>query len=208
MKTFKKLICSIAVATIVSSSLFFGAGAKAAAANYSLYTIVSGDSLWLISQKYGTTVSELMNANNLKSYMIYPNQVLKIPSNASNQKSNEDVYWLSRIIEAEASGESYTGKVAVGNVIMNRKASNEFPNTIKGVIFESYNGIPQFSPVAEGTIYNTPSASSINAALDAINGSRVVGASTYFFNPDKSSGSWIVNNKTYVTRIGNHVFYR
>jgi N-acetylmuramoyl-L-alanine amidase len=39
-------------------------------------------------------------------------------------------------------------------------------------------------------------------------GTSVVGSATYFFNPDKSEGTWIVQNKTFVKRIGNHVFYR
>lgn len=120
----------------------------------------------------------------------------------------EDVYWLSRIIHAEAVGEPYQGQVAVGNVVLSRVASKDFPNSVYGVIFEYYKNIPQFSPVAEGTIYNTPSASSVKAANEALNGARPVGNATYFFNPDKAAATWIVNNKTYVTRIGNHVFYR
>ena len=119
-----------------------------------------------------------------------------------------NLYWLSRIIQAEAEAEPYAGKVAVGNVIINRVNSGTFANTIKGVIFEYSQGLPQFSPVADGTIYNTPSSTSIQAAKDALAGQRPVGAAQFFFNPDKSSGSWIVNNKTYVTRIGDHVFYK
>lgn len=126
----------------------------------------------------------------------------------SRNTSSTNLYWLSRIIHAEAQSEPYKGKVAVGNVILNRVASNSFPNTVKDVIFEYYKGIPQFSPVAEGTIYNTPSEDCLQAAKDALNGIKPVGASTYFFNPSKSEGKWIVNNKTYVTRIGEHVFYK
>ncbi|SHI59448.1 peptidoglycan-binding protein [Lutispora thermophila] len=126
----------------------------------------------------------------------------------SREQMATDLYWLSRIINAEAEAEPYKGKVAVGNVIMNRVNSSYFPNTIKGVIFEYYQGIPQFSPVADGTIYNEPNAESIAAAKEALNGSRPVGNSTYFFNPAKSAGTWIVKNKTYVTKIGNHVFYK
>lgn len=127
---------------------------------------------------------------------------------SSAQQMSEDLYWLSRIIHAEAEAEPYQGKVAVGNVIINRVKSSSFPNTIKGVIFEYYKGIPQFSPVADGTIYNNPNADSIAAAKEALNGARPVGDATYFFNPQKSDGKWIVQNKTYVTRIGNHVFYK
>ncbi|WIV10429.1 cell wall hydrolase [Proteiniborus sp. MB09-C3] len=134
-------------------------------------------------------------------------QVSRGTSSGSSAETT-NVYWLSRIIHAEAGSEPYRGKVAVGSVILNRVVSSEFPNTIKDVIFEYYNGIPQFSPVAEGTIYNTPSEESVQAAKDALNGVKPVGNSTYFFNPDKAEGKWIVNNKTYVTRIGDHVFYK
>lgn len=127
---------------------------------------------------------------------------------STTEYTSNDLYWMSRIINAEAESEPYLGKVAVGNVIINRVNSSEFPNTVKGVIFEYYEGIPQFSPVAEGTIYNAPNEDSIKAAKEALSGSKPVGASTYFFNPDKASGYWIVKNKTYVTRIGNHVFYK
>lgn len=122
--------------------------------------------------------------------------------------TSTDLYWLSRIINAEAEAEPYSGKVAVGNVILNRVRLSSFPNTVKGVIFEYYKGIPQFSPVADGTIYNAPNSDSIKAAKAAFSGTNYVGNATYFFNPDKSEGTWIVNNKTYVKRIGNHVFYK
>lgn len=129
-------------------------------------------------------------------------------SRSGNSSSVQgDLYWLARIIHAEAAGEPYKGKVAVGNVIMNRVRSSNFPNTIYGVIFEYYKGIPQFSPVADGTIYNTPGTESIRAAEEAYYGARPVGNALYFFNPAKAKGEWIVKNRTYITRIGNHVFY-
>jgi N-acetylmuramoyl-L-alanine amidase len=129
-------------------------------------------------------------------------------STARANYNQDDLYWLARIIHAEAGAEPYNGKVAVGNVILNRVNSKDFPNTIYDVIFEYYQNIPQFSPVADGTIYNTPSEESMQAARDALNGSRPVGNSTYFFNPDKAAGTWIVKNKAYVTRIGGHTFYQ
>ncbi|MBM7582270.1 N-acetylmuramoyl-L-alanine amidase [Caldicoprobacter guelmensis] len=127
---------------------------------------------------------------------------------ALSRKVADDLFWLARIIHAEAAGEPYIGKVAVGNVIMNRVKSPGFPNTVYGVIFEYYKGIPQFSPVQDGTIYNTPSGESYRAAQEAYYGLRPVGDALYFFNPAKASGSWIVRNRTYITTIGNHVFYR
>jgi N-acetylmuramoyl-L-alanine amidase len=73
---------------------------------------------------------------------------------------------LCQVIEAEAKGESYEGKVAVGNVIINRIQSNSFPNTIKEVIYDPN----QFSSVANGAINNTPSEESIQAANDVVYG--------------------------------------
>jgi len=120
----------------------------------------------------------------------------------------DNIFWLARIIHAEAAGEPYLGKVAVGSVVMNRVNSPNFPNTIYGVIFEYYKGIPQFSPVADGTIYNNPSEECLAAAQEAYWGAKPLGNALYFFNPAKSAGTWIVNNRTYAGRIGNHVFYK
>ena len=127
---------------------------------------------------------------------------------ATSQQIRDDIFWLARIIHAESQGEPYIGQVAVGNVIMNRLRSASFPNTIYGVIFEYTNGIPQFSPVQDGTIYNTPSATCMKAAEEAYWGAKPAGNSLFFFNPKKAAGTWIVRNKQYVTTIGNHAFYR
>ncbi len=153
-------------------------------------------------------VIQFQLANKLIVDGIAGNQTFSALYSISNNTYSTNLYWLSRIIHAEAGAEPYRGKVAVGSVVLNRVKSNLFPNTVKGIIFDYDQGIPQFCPVEEGTIYNTPSAESVQAAKDALNGVKPVGNSTYFFNPSKSSGQWIVNNKAYVTRIGNHVFYR
>lgn len=129
-----------------------------------------------------------------------------VNSSAEENNSNDSIYWLSRIIEAEASGEPYKGKVAVGEVILNRVKSNDFPNTIWGVIFDDNFGI-QFEPVSNGTIYNTPSSDSISAAKDALDGSNYVGECLYFLNPTIAKNNWIIKNREYYTTISNHDFY-
>lgn len=121
--------------------------------------------------------------------------------------TDEDLYWLSRIVEAEAQAEPYEGKLAVANVIINRKNSPEFPGTIKSVIFQKTSGYYQFSPVPNGTIYNTPSADSIKAAEEALEGKNNIGNSLFFLNPRKSTSFWITSNRTYYTSIDQHDFY-
>ena len=135
------------------------------------------------------------------------NAVNTAMSSRGTSLDRDSLYWLARIVYAEAGSESYTGQAAVANVILNRVRSSRFPNTVYGVIFEYYKGIPQFSPVADGTIYNTPSTTAMQAAQDAANGYAPVGGALYFFNPAKAAGSWIVNTCTYVTTIGGHAFY-
>lgn len=121
--------------------------------------------------------------------------------------TEEDLYWLSRIISAESQGESLAGQIAVGNVICNRVDSDQFPDTIKGVIFDKKNGV-QFEPVSNRTIYNEPTAQSVLAARLVLAGVDAAGESLYFFNPSLSQGSWVRANRTYHMTIGCHRFYR
>lgn len=120
--------------------------------------------------------------------------------------TEEDLYWLSRIISAESRGESLLGQVAVGNVILNRVASEEFPDTIRDVIFDRRDAV-QFEPVANQTIYQEPTAQSVLAARLALNGTNAVGSCLYFFNPSLSKGLWIRQNRAYFGSIGCHAFY-
>ena len=118
----------------------------------------------------------------------------------------DEVYWLSRIINAESAGEPMTGKILVGNVVLNRVRHDDFPNTIYGVIFDSKFGI-QFTPTANGTIYKTPTAESVIAAKIVLDGYTLSREALYFLNPAIATSSWITENRSYVTTIGNHDFY-
>ncbi len=120
--------------------------------------------------------------------------------------TREDLLWLAKIVHAEAKGESYASKLAVANVILNRKASSQYPNTIKGVIFDKRFGI-QFSPTADGSINNTPSNDSFMAAVDALEGKNNAEAALFFLNPRYARSSWISNNRSYAFTKENHDFY-
>jgi len=126
-------------------------------------------------------------------------------SGASFYKSDE-VLWMARIIHAESSGEPFNGKIAVGNVVLNRVRSPQYPNTIYGVIFDRKHGT-QFSPVSFGTIYNTPSAESVIAAKICLEGYTLSEDALFFMNPRLATTSWIAQNRPYLFTIGNHLFY-
>ncbi|MBQ7293348.1 MAG: cell wall hydrolase [Clostridia bacterium] len=130
----------------------------------------------------------------------------KKPTSGSSFYKSDEVLWLSRIIHAESSGEPFRGKIAVGNVVLNRVRSPQYPNTIYGVIFDRKHGT-QFSPVSFGTIYNTPSAESVIAAKICLEGYSISEKALFFMNPRLATTSWIAQNRPYLFTIGNHLFY-
>lgn len=111
---------------------------------------------------------------------------------------------LASIINAEARGESYEGKVAVGAVIINRVYHPSFPNSIKGVVYQR----GQFTPVENGSINLSPNSDAFKAAYDAVSGMDPSKGSLYFYNPDKSRNPGFFAARTKVVRIGNHVFLK
>ena len=114
-----------------------------------------------------------------------------------------DLYWLSRIIYAESGNQPLDGKIAVGNVVLNRVASPRFPNSVYEVIFQRN----QFTPAANGSINRTPSAESVVAAKLCLDGANTAGSALYFVNPTVAPGSWASRNRPYVATIGAHAFY-
>lgn len=109
-----------------------------------------------------------------------------------------DIDLLAAIIECEAGGESYTGKVAVGNVVMNRVKSAVFPNTVLEVIYQNR----QFSPVGSGrfavVLARGANANCYQAAQEAMAGSAPVGNCLFFRTP--------IPGLTGI-QIGGHIFY-
>ncbi len=122
-------------------------------------------------------------------------------SSSSSSYTNSDLYLLAKCIYAEARGESYTGQVAVGAVILNRVASSAFPNSIAGVIYQRH----AFTAVSDGQINLEPDKTAMNAASDAMNGWDPTYGCIYYYNPAVATSSWIFGRKT-VTTIGKHVF--
>ena len=116
----------------------------------------------------------------------------------ANGITEEDLYLLANIIYCEAGCEPYIGKVAVGNVVMNRVKSDRQPDTIKGVIYAK----GQFSPVRNGSLdralrNGSADESCYQAALDALSGSKPVGDKLFFRRVNGRPGQV----------IGHHVFY-
>lgn len=119
----------------------------------------------------------------------------------SEYYNSEDLYWLSHIIYAESGNQSLSGKIGVGNVILNRVSSALFPNTIYGVIFQRN----QFTPASSGSINRTPNEESVIAAKLCLDGAVVLSNALWFNRAGLSS--WAAKHKSFIATIGAHSFY-
>lgn len=171
------------------------------------YRVETGDSLYWIAGSYGISPEELRKLNDLDSDVITAGQRLTVPFDylklypAGVRLSNPEVEWLAQMIHAEARGEPYLGQVAVGAVIINRILSPEFPNTLRGVLFQRN----AFQPIRNGSFYMTANESARKAALEALNGHDPTAGALFFFNPRQSTDRFM-HSRPAVTTIGQHRF--
>ncbi|WP_338452600.1 cell wall hydrolase [Niallia oryzisoli] len=119
--------------------------------------------------------------------------------------SNEEKDLFARLVEAEAKGEPYEGKVAVATVVLNRVESPEFPDTVTNVINEVVGNAYAFSPVQNGEINKPASDDSIRAVEEALTRKDRLQDCIFFYNPEIATDTWI-RSREVVTTIGNHVF--
>lgn len=155
-------------------------------------------------------IEPLLSAAGLNATEIVGNEICiwGVPTfpEAEDIYEYEDLYWLSRIISAEARGEPFIGQLAVGTVVINRTRSNYYPDTIYEVIFDKVGGT-QFTPASTGSVYREPTESSVIAAKLCLEGYSLDDGILFFFNSSIAAGSWITSNREYTMTVGRHDFY-
>lgn len=135
-------------------------------------------------------------------------KINKRTHNSGYYVNDEEYEMLCKICEAEATGEGLDGKVLVANCIFNRIYDNNFPNTIKDVIFEK----KQFSPIIDGRYYKVEvtqeTIQAVDLVLEYMDYSQ---GALYFFNRVGSSEKnkkWFDNNLEYLFTYGGHEFFK
>lgn len=116
--------------------------------------------------------------------------------------SDNELIWLAATIQAESDGESYTGKLGVGSVIMNRVKSSAFPNDVISVITQPNQFAPYRSGKVEFIIANGPNSTCIRAAQEVLGGARI--GDYLFFMTQKWADYYRISD---YTMIGNHAFF-
>ncbi len=182
-----------------------------------VHVVSRGETVSEIAQWYRADVGAIKSASAASS-LIRPGQRLVVPmttspeagtqgaavtASASVSFSDGDIDLLARLVQSEAGGEPYAGKVAVAAVVLNRIRSDSFPNTIRGVVYQPR----QFSPVDNGMIYRPANAESFRAVREAMSGSDPSLGALYFFAPAKTSNAFVWSRPV-ILDIANHRFTR
>ena len=129
----------------------------------------------------------------------------------TQQVQEQDIDILCRLVEAEAGGEDINGKKLVAHVVLNRVRHEQFPDTIKDVVFETRQGVTQFSPIADGRYYRVNVSEETRLAVkQALQEEDNAKGALYFVNSDIADGdamNWFENRCTYLFSYGNHEFF-
>lgn len=172
--------------------------------------LVNGDVLYLpsdtVERLFGVEISVSAKRDRLE---LSTDKLTVMSGGASYYELNYDaelLYWLPQIINAEAKFEPLAGQIGVGNVVMNRLSSPDFPDTIFEVIYDTEHTV-QFEPISTGGIFQEPTEQATIAAYLCLEGYSTVGGSLYFVNPEFGSG-WFDSSLELVETIGHHNFYK
>ncbi len=128
------------------------------------------------------------------------------------QISEEDYEVLLRIVEAEAGSEGEKGKLLVANVVLNRVQNEDFPDTVKDVVFQSSGGTSQFSPVSDGRYYTVEiTEETVRAVERALAGEDISEGALFFVarkTADPERMEWFDTNLKFLFSYGGHEFFK
>ena len=136
------------------------------------YTVVSGDSLYAIARKTGTSIQDLLSLNGLSlNSTIYPGQVLKLSSNSEASSaeetatSTEETSSEATSTSSEESSSTSTGSYTVvsgdGLYAIARKTGTSIQDLL------SLNGLTLTSTIYPGQVLKLSSSSEVSTTEEA-----------------------------------------
>lgn len=179
------------------------------------HTVQQGETLSNIASHYEQSVDSLMEWNHIENqHLIYAGDLLVVlpadledeaaeyplDEEAFNAFSEAELTLLAQLVYNEANVEPYEGKVAVVHVVLNRMASDKFPDTVFDVIYQKN----QFA--ASDTLTTKPvTEDNMNAVKEALASPDSTGGALYFWDPSLSSDTYM-RTLDVVKIIGGHEF--
>lgn len=130
------------------------------------------------------------------------------------QRDEVEAHCLAQAIYYEARGEPLPGQIAVAEVVINRKDSRRYPNTICGVVFQNQHkkNRCQFSFACDGKTDTPPEGKTWSKSVSLANyvmtddSLRLTDAATHY-HADYVSPFWSEHLQKTVS-IGRHIFYK
>lgn len=129
-----------------------------------------------------------------------PSKPEEKPSKPQKPSSNTELALFAAILECEAGSTNYDGLLAVATVIMNRKESPKYPNTITGVIYQNGQFSPTWSGKLDKVLQRGAKPLCYTVAKDALNGKRHSAVKNCY----QFRASWTGHSGTV---IGGNVFF-
>jgi len=124
---------------------------------------------------------------------------------------DEEYEILLKIVEAEAGGEDEIGRMLVASVVLNRISHENFPDSLKEVVYQSVNGNYQFSPVGSGRYKRAKVSTETIEAVDKVLWGGDYSEGALFFASRKAADPekmrWFDRNLKKLFSHGGHEFF-
>lgn len=170
-----------------------------------------------IQSKSTQGVDDFLEVKNIELKKELDREEQKRLQKYADLNNEHNLYLIAKLIASEYGSqkeEDLEKKIAVGLVVLNRVHHEDFPDTVKEVIFQKN----QFQPISNGSWERKdPTEFDYLAAKMALENHPVVDLSgnsineaVYFMNPDISTQknvNWFRSSLTYVGVLGEHEFY-
>ncbi|MEC3882175.1 LysM peptidoglycan-binding domain-containing protein [Halobacillus litoralis] len=184
-----------------SSNTSSSSSSSSSSQSTSTYTVQSGDSLWLIANNHGTSVSNLKSLNGLSGNIIYVGQKLKVSGEPTSSGSSSDSSGSSHTSTTDSSS-SNTG--FVDGLIQEAKKHIGTPYQWAGTSPAGFDcsGFLQYVYAQEGvSIPRTVASIYADSRMDSVSGSnRQVGDLVFFetYKPGASHAGIYVGNNSFI----------
>ena len=127
--------------------------------------------------------------------------LVEVKTVENEQFTDEEEYLLAKLAMAEAEGEDLKGKAFVMLVVLNRVNDDEFPDTIKEVIFQESDGTYQFSPIGDGRFFKQEPNDECYEALELVKTGYDESKGALYFTSHS-------RNLDFLFEHGGHLFYK
>ncbi len=167
------------------------------------FTVAEEDAELQVTSFLGVTQEKVSEKRVLTTNVITQKEKIKITQSEYDN--------LLCLVEAEAGGEDLMGKMLVANVVLNRVKDKRFPNSINEVIFQSNNGVTQFSPISDGRFYTVKVSKETVEAVNRVLKGEDNSQGALYFAARKSANEkkmrWFDEKLNSLFVYGGHEFF-